>query len=78
MKQFTIEVDDETAARLEELATLCSATDTDRNGATSHGQLTVPRLLRMLAQDAAMTLTRPGSWEGANMARVLSGHGYEF
>jgi hypothetical protein len=31
----------------------------------------------MLAEDLGMVLTRPGSWEGTNMAQVLTSHGYE-
>ena len=45
--------------------------------ATSHGPLTVEGLAAMLLEDAAMTVRRPGSWEGAGMARVLESHGYE-
>jgi len=77
MKHFTIEVSDDTAATLEELVELCTAADKDRDGATSHGALTVPALLAMLAEDAAMVLSRPGSWEGSGMARLLSSHGYD-
>lgn len=43
---------------------------------TTHGHLTVPQLLAMLAEDVAMTNSRPGSWEGANMQQVLDSHGY--
>ena len=28
-------------------------------------------------QDVALTISRPGSWEGANMRQVLTAHGYE-
>ncbi|CAJ7811100.1 Uncharacterised protein [Burkholderia pseudomallei] len=31
----------------------------------------------MLAEDAGMVISRPGSWEGANLAQVLLSHGYE-
>jgi hypothetical protein len=30
----------------------------------------------MLLQDVALMMQRPGSWEGANMAQVMSSHGY--
>lgn len=76
-KRFTVRVSDSTAEQLKELARLCTEADRNRNGATSHGALTVPSLLAMLAQDASMILTRPGSWEGSNMAQVFSSHGYE-
>lgn len=43
---------------------------------TSHGPLDMKRLARMLLEDVALTVRRPGSWEGANMAQVLRSHGY--
>jgi len=77
MRRFTIEVSDDAAARLAELAKRCSAIDEDAAGATTHGKLTIPAMLAMLAEDAAMILTQPGSWEGSNMATVFTSHGYE-
>jgi hypothetical protein len=44
---------------------------------TTHGKLSVSSLLAMLAEDAAMMNTRPGSWEGANMQHVFDSHGYQ-
>ena len=44
--------------------------------ACTHGLLTVAGALEMLAQDLGMVESRPGSWEGSNMAQVLSSHGY--
>lgn len=44
--------------------------------ACTHGLLTVAGALEMLAEDLGMVETRPGSWEGSNMASVLSSHGY--
>jgi len=44
---------------------------------TSHGALTMEKLAKMLLEDAAMTVGRPGSWEASNMDRVLQGHGYD-
>lgn len=77
MKRFSIEVSDQTAASLAELARRCTEADADRNGATTHGPLTVAALLAMLAEDAGLVIDRPGSWEGANMAQVFTSHGYE-
>lgn len=54
----------------------CNQSNLDRRGATTHGELDVPKLLTMLAEDAAMTIDRPGSWEGSNMQQVLDSHGY--
>lgn len=44
--------------------------------ASTHGQLTLETMFEMLAEDLAMTVSRPGSWEAANMARVFESHGY--
>jgi hypothetical protein len=63
---------------LAQVASACSDSDAARDHATTHGPLDVKALLCMLAEDAAMTHTRPGSWEGANMLQVLSSHGYQF
>lgn len=77
MRRITIEVSDGTFAALRELASACSEADKFREGFTTHGKLTPTRLLSMLAEDAGMVITRPGSWEGANMAQVLVSHGYD-
>jgi hypothetical protein len=77
MKRITIQVSEATAANLHELARRCTAAHDSSDGFTSHGPLTVSSLLAMLAEDAGMVVTRPGSWEGANMAQVFISHGYE-
>lgn len=77
MKRIVIRVSDETAGSLRELAARCTEADRHREGFTSHGALSVEALLGMLAEDAAMVVTRPGSWEGANMSAVLASHGYD-
>ncbi|SIT04582.1 hypothetical protein LN047_20975 [Achromobacter sp. JD417] len=43
----------------------------------THGLLTVAGALEMLAEDLGMVGSRPGSWEGSNMAQVLASHGYD-
>lgn len=55
----------------------CNFADENRKGATTHGKLDISSLLGMLAEDAAMTNTRPGSWEAANLQQVLDSHGYQ-
>jgi len=77
MPKFTIEVSDDDAAHLAELAQRCAEADKERDGATTHGAVDVAGLLAMLAEDAAMVIRRPGSWEGAGMAQHLASHGYE-
>ncbi|MCW3699898.1 hypothetical protein [Burkholderia cenocepacia] len=76
-KMFSIAVSDATAASLRELAARCTRENKRSEGFTSHGDLTPETLLEMLAEDAAMVISRPGSWEGSNMAQVFSSHGYE-
>jgi len=58
------------------VAANCTQIHKTNGGFTSHGELDVAGLLLMLAQDAAMTNSRPGSWEGSNMQQVLDAHGY--
>lgn len=77
MKEIMIQISDEALASLEELAARCANSHALRDGFTSHGPLTVAMLIAMLAEDVVLVVTRPGSWEGANMAQVLSSHGYE-
>ena len=43
---------------------------------TTHGLLDMIVLAGMLMEDVALTVSRPGSWEGANMRQVLTLHGY--
>ncbi|WP_230596063.1 hypothetical protein [Xanthomonas vasicola] len=75
-KRISIEISDETAANLRELAIRCTQSNKQWGGFTSHGDLTPSTLLAMLAEDAGMVISRPGSWEGANLAEVLICHGY--
>ncbi|WP_234729391.1 hypothetical protein [Acidocella facilis] len=78
MPSIQIDISAETARSLSELAERCTAADQERSGATTHGPLTAKALLAMLAEEAALAIDRPGSWEGANMATVLESHGYQF
>ena len=78
MKHISVEVSDDLAARLDELANLCTEADETRGHATTHGALTASDLLAMLAEDVGMVISRPGSREGVNMKNVLDSHGYQF
>lgn len=40
-------------------------------------ELSPQEVIQALADDLGMTNTRPGSWEGDNMQRVIDGHGWE-
>lgn len=77
MKRITITISEATEAALVDLAKACGEADKTRNGATTHGPLTPAQLLAMLAEDAGMVITRPGSWEAANLHQVLISHGYD-
>ncbi len=68
--QITIDIPDETVRRIEEHL---KAIESDFN---SHGPLTVQRLMDMVAEDVGLSVTRPGSWEGAYMRDLLRAHGY--
>lgn len=76
MPAITINVTDEVAAALKELAQRCTEAHRAREGATTHGELTVRKLLEMLAEDAAMVVTRPGAWEADGIASTIQKHGY--
>jgi len=74
-KRIQIEIDAQLAVNLDSLVDQINA----RAGSepfNSHGHLTVKKLAVMLLEDAGMVISRPGSWEGANMADLLRCHGY--
>lgn len=75
MAVLKIEVSDEVMRSLADLAKRCSQESEPE--ATTHGSLEPADLLAMLAEDAAMIVSRPGSWEAAGMAQILASHGYE-
>jgi hypothetical protein len=77
MVKIELELDDIAHANLRKVVERCNASHRRNGGATSHGELTVKKLLVMLAEDAAMTQSRPGSCEGSNMQGVLDSHGYQ-
>jgi hypothetical protein len=58
------------------VAERCTRIHKAKGGGTSHGDLDATSLLLMLAEDAAMANSRPGSWEGTNLQQVLDAHGY--
>jgi len=40
-------------------------------------EMTVDNLMTALAEDVAMTVTRPGGWGAANMQQVFASHGWD-
>ncbi len=73
---IAVAVSSETYQNLEVVVANCNESNESSGGATTHGALNVSTLLSMMAEDLAMTNTRPGSWEGSNMQQVLDSHGY--
>lgn len=71
MKRITIEISDEDAKLIEQVLQRSA-----RSECNSHGSLTLEKLAVMLLEDVALSVRRPGSWEGANINQVLSSHGY--
>ena len=49
----------------------------NNSNANTHGVLSFEVLTKMLLEDVAHAVRRPGSWEGADMAQLLASHGYE-
>lgn len=72
-----LELRDDVYTGLVMAAQASSVANEQRYGATTHGALDVKTLLAMLAEDAAMTHSRPSSWEGSSMLQVLASHGYQ-
>jgi hypothetical protein len=71
--RITIDIRDEDAELIREFLDYTRTLDTTFN---SHGPLDMKRLARMLLEDVALAVRRPGSWEGSNMWQVLTSHGY--
>jgi hypothetical protein len=70
--KIEIEIPDKQFAMIEEFM---ESNRTDEFN--SHGPLDLFVLVEMLLEDVAMTVSRPGSWEGSNMIQVLTSHGYK-
>lgn len=75
MKRLILNVTEATLTNLVLLARLCNDSTEDFGG-TSHGKLTVLRLLEMLIEDASLAVDRPGSWEGSSVRELMQKHGY--
>ena len=72
-----VEVTNEVATALAELAGRCNNCSAIGDGFASHGAAFTPAtLLAMLAEDAAKLITDPDSWQSANLRHVLASHGY--
>jgi hypothetical protein len=76
-RKITVVLDQRATESLGKLALACSAAHQARKRFTSQGPLTPTSVLLMLAEDAGMVISRPGSWKGSNVAEVFCSHGYE-
>jgi hypothetical protein len=70
--KIVIEISDDDAMYINRVIELANMSD-----ANTHGTLSFENLAKMLLEDVALAVRRPGSWEGANMAQLLASHGYE-
>jgi hypothetical protein len=69
--KIEIEIPDKEFALIESLMD-----ENQSSEGNSHGPLDLFVLIEMLLEDVALTVSRPGSWEGSNMIQVLTSHGY--
>lgn len=76
MKKITITISESTFDSINSLVDQINININSEEGANSHGKLTVKTAVEMIVEDLGLVESRPGSWEGANMAQVLSSHGY--
>lgn len=65
-----------TLDNLFDLVESCNEIHREHDGYTSHGELTLSKLLSMLVEDAGRVISRPGSLVGEAMSEVLRCHGY--
>jgi len=70
--KIKIEIDDDTAIFINRFL----GTQDPESQATTHGPLDMAELTKMLLEDMALAVRRPGSWEGARMMDLLTSHGY--
>lgn len=76
MKKITITIEESTFESIKSLVDQINVESIDDSN--SHGKLTVKSAIEMIVEDLGLAESRPGSWEGANMAQVLSSHGYNW
>ncbi len=69
--KIEVEISDQDAALIEEFLE-----NNQGDEFNSHGPLDMIVLAGMLMEDVALAVRRPGSWEGSNMAQMLTCHGY--
>ena len=70
--KIEIQIDDDTAIYINRFL----GTQEVESQATTHGPLDTAGLTKMLLEDVALAVRRPGSWEGARMTDLLTRHGY--
>ena len=70
--KIEIQIDDDTAIYINRFL----GTQEPESQATTHGPLDTAGLTKMLLEDVALAVRRPGSWEGARMTDLLTSHGY--
>lgn len=76
MVKIELELGDDVHAALLSVVARCNEEQKSSGGMSTHGELNVKKLLTILAEDAAMTESRPASWQASKMQQVLDSHGY--
>lgn len=71
MPRITVEISVAESLALDELIVVLNESQSN-----THGNLNRSKLMAMLVSDAAMVVSRSGSWEAANMRELLQSHGY--
>ena len=71
--KIEVEIDDETAMYVGRFLSMLDP----KMEANTHGPLDMAVLGRMLLEDVALVVRRPGSREGRKMNDLLASHGYE-
>ncbi|VXC90740.1 conserved hypothetical protein [Burkholderia sp. 8Y] len=76
MVAITLELNDDVYKALRSVVARCNEAHQSSGGLDTHGKLDAKKLLTVLAEDAAMTHSRPESWQACKMQHLLDSHGY--
>ena len=72
--KLEIEIDDDTAMYINRFL---DEMQDKKSEASTHGVLDMAGLARMLLEDVALAVRRPGSWESEKIWSLLISHGYQ-
>ncbi len=72
--KIVVEITDDEAMYINRVIELSNLCDAETN---THGVLGFEKLTKMLLEDVAAMVRRPGCWEASHMSDVFAAHGYE-